>query len=117
VDYAAHRFSFEIHHGKLLPGLFVCHRCDVRRCVNPDHLFAGTPLDNQLDSQAKGRSVRGEKVNTAVLSREDVAEIRRLFSTTVVTKASLARKFHVGESAIYRIVTGKSWRLTLPPGP
>ena len=52
-----HRFSWELHYGAIPAGMFVCHRCDVKACVRPDHLFLGTNQDNQLDAVAKGRHV------------------------------------------------------------
>lgn len=50
---ATHRLSWIIRHGFVPHGLFVCHKCDVKSCVNPDHLFLGTPLDNTRDFEAK----------------------------------------------------------------
>lgn len=51
----AHRFSYEMAHGPIPAGKLACHKCDVRCCVNPDHIFIGTHTDNARDRAAKGR--------------------------------------------------------------
>ena len=50
----AHRFSYELHNGPIPDGLMVCHRCNNRGCVRPEHLYAGTAKDNWNDSRRRG---------------------------------------------------------------
>jgi hypothetical protein len=71
-----HRLSYKLHYGKLPRNLCVLHQCDIRCCVNPDHLSLGTQKDNAADCVNKGRSSRGERNGLAKLTEADVRQIR-----------------------------------------
>jgi hypothetical protein len=105
----AHRVAYELHCGPIAVGLHVCHRCDVRSCVNPDHLFLGTIRDNNADMVAKGRNryvpLRGSANGSAKLTDADVRAIRASQRGQVAT----ARAFGVAPSLISRIRQRKSW--------
>lgn len=107
----AHRVSFYLAHGYV--GEHTCHTCDVRACVRPSHLFAGTIQDNIADRHAKGRSrgadQRGEKNHHARLSEPQVLEIRRL-AAEGVTHEAISAQYGVTRPTITYIVQGKTWR-------
>lgn len=106
--YYAHRVSYELLRSPILPGLYVCHRCDVRNCINPAHLFLGTGLDNMRDASLKGRLPRGESSWNAVLSQDDIVSISSLYADGVRAVA-LAKRFGVTRNYILDILAGKSW--------
>lgn len=102
----AHRASYEAFVGPIPDGLFVCHKCDVRDCVNPDHLFVGTRLENMQDAAAKKRMPRMEGHPNAKLTADDVRAIK----SDNASLRKIAAKYGVGQTAIFRIKHGEYWR-------
>lgn len=109
---STHRYSWELHHGQIPHGLCVCHKCDVRNCIRPDHLFLGTAAENNRDMDNKNRRVRarGERVNTAVLKESDVVEIISKYKPRITTIAKLAMDYGVSDSCIKSIIYKRNWK-------
>lgn len=107
----AHRFSWEIYNEEIPEGMLVCHHCDNPPCVNPNHLFLGTQVDNVQDMIEKGRGSdnSGEMNGRAKLSRKDIDRIRELYKTTDTSYWELSMWFGVGETQIGRIIRGEHW--------
>jgi len=106
----AHRFAYKRLVGPIPDGLYVCHTCDNRRCVNPDHLFLGSHLANIEDKLQKERHCRGSSHGMSKLSEDDVIEIRRLYSTGDFLQREIAEKYGVCKQTISAIVRGQTWR-------
>ncbi len=106
----AHRASWRLFCGMIPEGFLVLHRCDIRRCVNPDHLYLGTTQDNTNDRDSRGRHwVRsGEDHGMSKLTAAKVREIRATVGYWGV-KRRLAKRFKVSESLICSIRNGKGW--------
>jgi hypothetical protein len=107
----AHRFSYELYNGPIPSGMFVCHKCDNRGCVRPDHLFLGTAKANTADMIEKGRQARntghpGESHAMAKLTEREVRAILK----SVGPARIVAAKFNVSESTIYMIRGRHIWK-------
>lgn len=135
----AHRAAYSLFCGLIPEGMFVCHTCDVRNCVNPDHLWLGTVKDNQQDMSLKGRAAcgdrngsriykermprgdkhpsklhpelvkKGEELPQAKLTANEVMLIRKCWEDGMTQKA-ISGKFGVVQPLISLIVNHKIWR-------
>ncbi len=137
----AHRISWMIANKQNVPnGMNVLHNCDTPACVNPDHLFLGTAMDNWLDCVAKNRHMhgdnhwartrpelvprgdnhvyrrhpelhcRGEKSATAKLTSDLVKEIRNRHETDSVSCVKLGREYGVSKQNILSIIHHETWK-------
>lgn len=99
----AHRLAYAIAYGPIPDKMLVCHRCDNPPCINPRHLFLGTPADNMKDMAAKGRSMAGRGY---VLNSEKVRAIR----ADERPRAVVAKEYGVDIKLIYHIRNRTKWR-------
>lgn len=107
--YRAHRLSWELTYGPIPKGLFVCHRCDNRLCVRPDHLFLGTHAQNMADMRAKGRDARGVRTGNATLDPERVQAMRRL-QAVGLSYSRVAQLFGVSVMTAHSAITRRTWK-------
>lgn len=105
----AHRMSYLIHYGKISPDLYIMHKCDNPKCVNPNHLIEGTPKQNTNDAISKHRMLIGEKNGMSKLSESDVIRIRALRNEGS-TLSSLAKQYGVYSSCICKVCRKTHWK-------
>ena len=101
----AHRLSYILFVGDIPEGLEVCHKCDNRQCVNPDHLFLGTREENMKDAVRKGRTAGGTRKH---LKEGDIQEIRQRVNAGVPLHI-IAAKFNITENRINSIKRGDTY--------
>ena len=127
---SAHRIAYLFYHKKQVGNLSICHKCDNRKCVNPNHFFLGTHKDNAIDAKKKGRLAtglrsgkythpelvqKGAAHGMSKLTDEQVLEIRTLYVRSAPNKrrgmfqSELAEKFGVSQILISLIVRRKIW--------
>lgn len=119
----ANRISYLAFRGPIAEGLYVLHKCDVRSCVNPDHLYLGTDADNKADMVRRARSAkgdrsgarthpekipRGEASAASKLTSSQVAEIRTL-PRGYGTGVRIAERFGISQMTVSDIRCGRTW--------
>lgn len=116
----AHRAAYELANGEIQPGVYICYKCDNKKCVNPRHLFAGTAADNMADKVAKGRQFKGEALSAALKSspafqgsvkrgekhpRSKLTDEQRdeilIMLDSGMTQAEIGSKYGVSQTAVY----------------
>ena len=121
----SHRISYALYNGDIPSDICVCHKCDNRKCINPEHLFLGTKADNSKDMADKGRAAKGDRHGTYLhpesiakgekhgqskLSEKDIIQILNGYYFENEKVKDMVKKYPVGRRYIYRIIAGDVWK-------
>ena len=111
----AHCAAYLLFKGDIPDEMLVCHKCDNPSCVNPDHLFLGSPLENMVDMKNKGRAVGiakgGEDHPISKLKNVEIIEIRRRIKAGELLRV-IAADYGVSEATICYVAKGHIWKAT-----
>ncbi len=90
----------------------ICHTCDNRKCVNPQHLYLGSPQSNMTDRDNRGRHTPcpGIQNGTHKLEDQNVRRIKQLYGTGLYSQEQLGERFGVSQSVVSKIVNNRAWR-------
>ena len=104
-----HRHMYEKYKGEIPNGLLICHKCDNPSCINPDHLFVGTPKENSEDMVMKGRSnpprLTGEMIGTSKLKISQIIDIRK----DNRLQREIAKDYGIAQCHVSRIKLHQTW--------
>lgn len=101
----ANRIAWTLYNGEIPIGFSVLHRCDVRCCVNPNHLFLGTQLDNIKDRVRKGRNALGESHGHSKFTEDDIRKIR----SDSRSRKQVAEEYNISQGHLRRILIRELW--------
>lgn len=109
----AHRYAYSQYVGDIPDGCLVCHSCDNPSCVNPAHLWLGSPQENMADKKQKGRAYTpcGEDSPLSKVTEEDVMVIKRMYRDGV-RQTAIAAEYGIAQSTVSAICTGTNWSHT-----
>lgn len=115
-----HRLIWELYFGEIPKDKIVCHRCDIRNCCNPQHLFLGTYQENSSDMVQKGRSILGRSVPESRIVHGEKHGRRKLTATQVceiiqksnlgMSNVEIAKEYGISDAHVSGIIHGKYWK-------
>jgi len=98
---SAHRLAWKIFNGHIPDGMLTLHKCDNPACVNPDHMFLGTDMDNMIDMDSKNRRSTGPRL------KEGEVWLVRSLGKAGVAQRKIAKMFKVCQWTIWNILNRK----------
>lgn len=104
-----HRYSWEYYNKRKIPkGKFICHTCDNTKCINPDHLYAGDPIDNVRDMMERNRNVvcRGTDTGSAKVNEDDVIAILK----DERSASEICKDYPISRKQVKNIKDRKAWK-------
>lgn len=105
-----HRASWIIHNGAIPSDKLILHRCDIRQCVAPEHLFLGSQSENSRDMHAKRRGMLGDTHVNSKINAIQAREIKILLRDKQLSHGQIAEKYNVSRANISQINLGKNWK-------
>ena len=110
--WGAHRLSYALHNGDLPTGAYICHHCDNPPCVNPAHIYAGTPADNVRNMMSRDRHValKGAACGKSKFTIDVIRAIRVDYATGLYRYADVAEKYGVSQGHISAIIRREVWK-------
>lgn len=111
VTYRSNVLSYLINKGNIPARMYICHTCDNPICVNPNHLFVGTPSDNAKDRQQKGRGrpMDGENNSNNRFTKESIIQMRSMFQKGYLCN-EIAHIFDTNPEYVRNVVKRKVWK-------
>ena len=103
---SAHRLSWYIKNGPIPHDLIICHICDNPKCVNPEHLYAGTYQSNFDDMMSRGRFNGGNKNPHSRLTENEASEIKML-KANGMTYSDIGGRYGLSKSHVENIVKNR----------
>ena len=117
-SWLAHRLAWLVFNQEINDTLLVCHHCDVRHCVNPNHLFQGTHKDNTRDMMLKGRHrmgitpyriYTGEEHHSSKITYQQAEEMRRIYAEGEISFRKLGQQYGICADGAWKIIRGKRY--------
>jgi hypothetical protein len=105
------RVMYEEKHGKIAEGLVIRHKCDNRKCVNPDHLEVGTQIENLNDAYERKRNAYGERHGNAKISVENAEWIKS--NAGKISQSEMGRTLNLHQTTVWAVINEKTWKRAL----